>query len=104
MDHELTLCGLAAAFSDVKYDNNSILHHHLRQMSTAPTSPWKMNKAQLTQALVELQVVIRKEWTVPELRATLLEEQELRGLTKHKPFGISHLRLDQLKRSQPGEC
>lgn len=97
MVHELTLCGLAAAFSNVKYDNNSIRHHRPRPMSTAPTSPWKMNKAQLTQALVELQVVVRKEWTVPELRATLLEEQEHRGLTKHKPLGISHLRLDQLK-------
>lgn len=97
MDQELISCGLAAAFSNVKYDNNSIVRHLPRLMSTAPTSPWKMNKAQLTQALVDLQVVVRKEWTVPELRATLLEEQEQRGIVKHKPLGISHLRLDELK-------
>lgn len=98
MEHVLTFCGLVAAFSSVKLENNPLRLNPIRSMSsTAPTSPWKMNKAQLTAALVELEVVVRKEWTVPELRSTLLEQKELLGCTKHKPLGLSHLRLDQLK-------
>lgn len=98
MEHGQISFGLVAAFSSVKLESNKLQRNPIRSMSSvAPTSPWRMNKAQLTAALVELEVVVRKEWTVPELRSTLLEQKELMGCTKHKPLGLSHLRLDQLK-------
>ena len=47
--------------------------------------------------LDELKVPIRAEWTVPELRATLLEALETRGDTKNKLVGITKMTFDQLK-------
>ena len=63
----------------------------------AQRSPWKMNRQELLGRLEELKVTVRTEWTVPELRATLLAELELRGDNKNKLVGITKMTLDQLK-------
>ena len=48
------------------------------------------------EALEQLGIPIRQEWTVPELRAALLEAKEARGDTTHKLVDLSHMSLDAL--------
>lgn len=57
-----------------------------------------MRRAELIQALEEMEVTYRLEWSVPELRATLLEEREARGMGKEKKMtGLSHMTVEALK-------
>ena len=70
---------------------------------SASPSPWKMNKAELVERLESMGVPYRREWTLAELRVTLMEELEVRGLNKNKPMGTSHLSLEELKKKCTNE-
>jgi hypothetical protein len=62
-------------------------------------SVWKMGKEQLTRELVEHGVVVHPNWTVPELRTTVMEQREAlnpRTEKNDKLKGITQLTLDQL--------
>lgn len=56
-----------------------------------------MNRATLVQNLQEMGIPLRVEWTVPELRATLIEELEARGVKGIQPLGLTRLNIDELK-------
>ena len=47
-------------------------------MSAVPTSPWRMNKAELIRELDALQIPIHPRWTLPELRQTVIEHRQQR--------------------------
>ncbi|CAL1145601.1 unnamed protein product [Cladocopium goreaui] len=73
----------------------------LQPMPAASTvqSVWKMGKEQLTRELVEHGVVVHPNWTVPELRTTVMEQREAlnpRMDKNDKLKGITQLTLDQL--------
>ena len=92
--------GLAAAVlvDDARLTKRSAQFKTLLMSQTSATrTPWKMNRSELVARLEELKVPIRVEWTVPELRATLLEALETRGDTKNKLVGITKMTFDQLK-------
>ncbi|CAK9111736.1 Copia protein [Durusdinium trenchii] len=63
-------------------------------MPLGQTSPWKMNKPELTSTLVAMGIPVRPEWTVPELRSILSEQKEKPSTSELK--GLSSLKLDQL--------
>ena len=65
--------------------------------SATEKTPWKMNKGEIVDALLEMKVPFRKEWTLPELRATLIEEREARGIGKSKPLAMSAMKLGDLE-------
>ena len=60
----------------------------------ATPSPWKMRREELVEALEHLDIPDRHAWTMPELR---LEAREARGGMSHKPVGLTHMCLDNLK-------
>lgn len=65
--------------------------------SATEKTPWKMNKGEIVDALLEMKVPFRKEWTLPELRATLIEEREARGIGKPKSLAMSAMKLGDLE-------
>ena len=67
---------------------------HRPRMSSSQTSPWKMNKPELTSTLVAMGIPVRPDWTVPELRSILSEQKEKPSTSELK--GLSSLKLDQL--------
>ena len=92
LHHVLTSCGLAAAVFvvDARRSKPAAPQFDLLRMSrTAPKSPWKMTRAELIQQLEDLDIPVRYEWTVPELRATLLETLDTKG--DHTSQGGRHL-------------
>ena len=100
LHHVLTSCGSAAAVFvvDARRSKPAAPQFDLLRMSrTAPKSPWKMTRAELIQQLEDLDIPVRYEWTVPELRATLLETLDTKGDHTYKAVGISHMSLDALK-------
>ena len=67
-------------------------------MSTVPTSPWRMNKAELTRELDALQIPIHRRWTLPELRQTVIEHRQQRtGEEETAIKGLGRMTLDELK-------
>ena len=66
----------------------------LRMSSTPTISPWKMNKAELVDTLVQMGIPVRKEWTVPELRSIISEQKEDPHHNELK--GLSSMKLDKL--------
>jgi len=102
VDHVQNFFGLAAAvflenLVNLKWQAQALW------MSSVPTSPWKMNKAELVEKLESMGVPLRPDWTVPELRTTLMEELEIRGLNKSRLQGLTHLCLDDLKKKCSAE-
>ena len=63
------------------------------------TSPWSMKREELVRELRELQVPVHPNWTVPELRATLIEQRPGQTPTReqHALKGISKMSLEELK-------
>lgn len=97
--HHLTFYGLVAAvFNDALQSQFASPRSSLTPwMSSAPQSPWKMNRATLVHRLQEMGIPLQAEWSVPELRATLIEELEARGERNHQSVGLTRLTLAELK-------
>ena len=90
--------GLAAAVFNGKLKSKfAPLDTTPMSSASAAKSVWKMTRAELLNGLEDLGVAIRQEWTVPELRATLIEEQEVRGIRRNRLVGLTKLDLDGLK-------
>ena len=65
--------------------------------NTGVKSPWRMSKTELTAELTALRVAVHPKWTVPELRATLIEQrQSLTPEVEHKLKGITSMKLEEL--------
>ncbi|CAL1132729.1 unnamed protein product [Cladocopium goreaui] len=99
MDHELNFFGLAAAVFNGKLKPPHapcLLRHPMSTRATTP-SLWKMKREELVTALEKLGISVRAEWTVPELRATLIEHQETQGTPNPKVKGLTRLTVDELK-------
>lgn len=95
----LNVYGLAVAvFIDLVITELRLEAIRMPPSSTTTLSPWKMRKEDLILALEELDVPYRREWSVPELRTTLIEEREKRGMTKPKQLtGLSHMSAAALR-------
>ena len=64
---------------------------------SATPSPWQMNRATLIQTLEERDITYKPEWTVPELRATLLEVNQAMEADNKQMVGLTRMNIDELK-------
>lgn len=64
---------------------------------SATPSPWQMNRATLIQTSEEKGITYKPEWTVPELRATLLEVKQMMEADNKSMAGITKMNIDELK-------
>ena len=96
----LIVYGLAAAVFVVPRQNKLAypkLVSSLMPPKSATPSPWQMNRATLIQTLEENNIAFKNEWTVPELRATLLEANQSALETDRRMVGVTKMNIDELK-------
>lgn len=98
--NDLNFCGLAAAvFVEIRRSKTALPLTVRQQMppKSATPSPWQMNRATLIQTLEERGITYKPEWTVPELRATLLEVNQAMEADNKQMVGLTRMNIDELK-------
>ena len=66
--------------------------------SAVPASPWKMRREELVTELESYQVPVHPQWTVPEIRQSLIEQREIRFPRgeANPATGLTKLKLEEL--------